>query len=115
MVSDGLVIEDNRAFGWVLSTCNGTQLATCSQPAYGCTVGGSFCAEAYGVLPWMTFLLQITKFFSIHLLTTKEIQQQLHPYLQAFTYNLGVIQQVQIQLLSKCIHPRFKLLLTGMQ
>jgi hypothetical protein len=56
---DGSVQGKKASFAWVVATAEGTRLATCSGPAYGCRPT-SYRAEGYGILSIMRFLNLLT-------------------------------------------------------
>jgi hypothetical protein len=57
---DGSVQKEKASFAWVMATKEGSRLATCSGPAYGCKPT-SYRAEGYGILSTMRFLALLVK------------------------------------------------------
>ncbi len=60
-VSDGSVIKDQGAYGWCLSSQDGTRLATGMGPAQGMKPS-SYRAEGYGMLSILRFIIRLFEF-----------------------------------------------------
>ena len=66
VASDGSVVNNRGSFGWVISTTNGTLLATGSGIAFGYNIT-SFRCEAYGILAPLRLLYHYQRFnYSTH-------------------------------------------------
>ena len=76
ITSDGSVAKSgNGTFGWVAATSQGTRILSCSGWAYGCTIGNSMRAEAYGCLSWVIFLNLLRIYFKIDWTDNIQLQQ----------------------------------------
>ena len=64
MASDGSVQGHRAAFGWIISTQNGTRLAECSGPVYGAKPN-SYRAEGYGVLSALRLMCHLLEHWQI--------------------------------------------------
>jgi hypothetical protein len=60
-VSDGSVLHDQGAYGWCLSSNDGTRLATGMGPAQGMKPS-SYRAEGYGMLSLLRFIIRLFEF-----------------------------------------------------
>lgn len=61
VASDGAA-PDRASFGWILSTLDSTRIVTCSGPVTG-KKPNSFCAESYGILSALCFVIRFLQFF----------------------------------------------------
>ncbi len=92
-VSDGSVIIDEGAFGWCISSTDGTRLATGMGPAQGMKPS-SYRAEGYGMLSILRFLYHIFHFCDTD------------PRCSAiYSDNMALIQRIREQTVKKRWYP----------
>jgi hypothetical protein len=85
-VSDGSVAKESGAYGWCLSSADGTRLATGMGPAQGMKPS-SYRAEGYGMLSLLRFIIRLFEYYG----TAPRCSQ-------LYSDNMALIQRIDKQM-----------------